>query len=183
MKLFKVLLVFLTMQIGQFIIAQDVSNYEDEILNEIESSFIPSLIDNESNYCEDREGMRGNRAEIKQVGDNNSTSVDQNGSLNHVIINRSGNGNLDNVTQNGNNHEYNSIVKGNSNTNDVDQRGSSNVINQNLLGDNQSFTFDQRGHNLEINQVENDLQARGYEVRQRGNGMSVTITNGLNYLR
>jgi hypothetical protein len=179
MKLFKVLLVFLTLQIGQFIIAQDVSSYEDEILNEIQSSFIPSLIDNENNFCGKREGMRGNSAEIKQLGNNNITSVNQNGTLNHVIVTRSGNGNVDNVSQNGNNHEYNSIVRGNFNANNVDQRGSSNVINQNLLGDNQSFTFDQRGHNLEINQVESDLQARGYEVRQRGNGMKVTISNGV----
>lgn len=178
MKLFKVLLVFLTLQIGQFIIAQDISNYEDEILNEIESSFIPSLIENESNSVGIRRGMEGNNAEIKQAGENNSTSVDQNGQLNHVIITRSGNGNLDNVSQNGNSNEYNSIVRGNSNTNNVVQRGSSNVINQNLLGDNQSFTFEQRGSNLEVNQVENDLQSRGYEVSQRGNGMSVTITNG-----
>lgn len=178
MKLFKVLLVFLTMQIGQFIIAQDVSNYEDEILNEIQSSFIPSLIDNESNFCGKREGMRGNIAEIKQVGDNNSTSVNQDGTLNHVIITRSGNGNVDNVTQNGNSNEYNSIVGGNSNTNNVDQSGNANVINQNLISENQSFSFEQRGNNLEINQMENDLQARGYKVRQQGNGMTVTITNG-----
>jgi hypothetical protein len=166
------------MQIGQFIIAQDVSNYEDEILNEIQSSFIPSLIDNESNFYGDREGMRGNIAELKQVGDNNITSIDQNGMLNHVIINRSGNGNLDNVSQNGNSNQYNSYVEGSYNTNEIDQNGDNNEINQNLIGDSKKFTIDQNGSNLKFNQVENDLQARGYEVRQQGNGMTVTITNG-----
>lgn len=161
------------------------SNLEDEILDDIESSAVHSLLDNEfstsANVVQQQIASNstfGNNAQVTHVGSSNQTSVtQQNGDANLAILSRIGNNNVDNVLQNGNENSYESTVDGNGNENIITQDGDNNKIDQDLAGDNMKFTITQEGSNHELNQVENDGNTAGYSVTQSGNGMKITITN------
>lgn len=158
------------------------SNIEDEILDDIESSAVHSLLDNEfstsSKMVKQQITSVGNNAQVKHIGSSNQTSVtQQNGDANLAILSRIGNNNVDNVLQNGNDNSYESIIDGNGNENIITQDGDNNKIAQDLVGDNMNFIITQEGNNHELNQVENDGNTSGYSVTQSGNGMKITITN------
>jgi len=185
MKVPNVLLLLVTIAFCQTIYGQSANNnYEDEILDQIESSAIPSLIDNEFDFSNSKfqqnvaAGLSiGNMAVIVHSGDGNQSTVSQSGNENSAILSRLGSNNVDDVTQNGSLNSFISDVTGIENYNTIDQNGSNNAIDQTLEGDGMIFNLSQHGTNHELIQVENDGLTHGYSVNQTGNGMKVTITN------
>lgn len=182
----KMIIVLFVIIFTQVLVGQ-TNTIEDELLDQIESSSIHSLLNNEfklnaSVYSQMNSSV-GNNSNVLHQGNGNISIVNQNGDENYAVLTRYGNGNSDIVTQNGNDNSYTSNITGGENKNQIDQNGNNNVIDQKLVGDGMDFTITQNGNNHELIQVENDGLTNGYEVTQSGNGMRITITNRVGVTR
>ncbi|GAA3925300.1 hypothetical protein [Hymenobacter algoricola] len=135
-----------------------------------------------------------NRAVLTQVGNGNGSSIDQRtfgGAGNRVAILQSGNANTANTSQTGAGNVTTVKQMGNRNTVDSDidgfntesaiiQDGNNNRVNQGLSVDDRRYKVEQKGNNNQLNQQESGIAAPpGYEVYMQGNGIRMTIEQGI----
>ncbi len=190
MKKLNISFVIMFLFSSQFIFGQqNNSKTEEAFLQQIESSD-PSLpLQNSLDFS--------NRAQIQQMRNSNTSSIDQtltgtsvpgnvaeliqNGDVNNAVLTQTGNGNSHFINQTGNGNIFEASVIGNNNSSTVDQFGNDNMINQNLIGNDMTFILSQIGNNNEISQTESDLQSRQYQILQNGNGMKLIIINGVGF--
>jgi Curlin associated repeat len=190
MKKLNIILVIVLLFPSHFLFGQqNNSKNEEAFLQQIESS-APSL------PLQISLDFR-NRAQIQQMGNSNTSSIDQtitgtsvqgniaeliqNGDINSAVLTQTGNGNSHFINQTGNGNIFEASVIGDNNLSTIDQYGNGNMINQNLLGNDMAFILSQVGNSNEIIQLENDQQSRQYQVFQQGNGMKLIIINGVGF--
>lgn len=187
MKKLNISIVVILLFSSHFIFSQqNISKTEEAFLQQIESSAPSVPLQNGLNFF--------NKAQLQQMGNSNNASINQtyigvnvpgnvneliqNGDVNNAVLTQTGNGNYYLITQTGNGNLFDASVIGNNNSSTVDQFGNDNMINQNLLGNDMAFILSQQGNSNAITQVENDQQARQYQIFQQGNGMKLIIING-----
>lgn len=122
-----------------------------------------------------------NVAIVNQFGDNNTTSLTQNGIGNAARFNIFGNRNTTGLVQTGNGNQFILNLEGNDNQIDGVQIGADNQLRMDLIGDGvttQGQTFLQNGSGLTL-----QLYDRGsgssipLQIEQTGSGASIIIEN------
>jgi hypothetical protein len=118
-----------------------------------------------------------NTAILNQYGNNNQSSVAQNGWGNKALINLLGDNNSTGIVQNGSDNQFVLNLEGSNNSVSGEQVGSQNRLRLDLIGtlNNQSFT--QIGNNLTVELMDNGSGGIPMQIEQRGDGASVMIEN------
>ncbi len=127
----------------------------------------------------DEYDSEGNVAIINQFGDNNISTLTQNGIGNMARFNIFGNLNTTSLEQNGSGNQFILNLEGDNNRIGGVQSGSENQVRIDLTGSgfpNQTFT--QNGTNLSLQFFDNGTGVGvPLQIEQRGNGASVIIEN------
>lgn len=119
-----------------------------------------------------------NVAIVNQFGDNNISTLIQNGIGNMARFNIFGNRNTTGLEQDGNSNRFILNLEGSDNQIDGLQSGNENQLRMDLIGSglpNQTFT--QIGNNLTIQLLDNGSGGVPLQIEQRGNGAEVIIEN------
>ena len=126
----------------------------------------------------DQYDTEGNVAIVNQFGDNNNSTLIQNGIGNMARMNIFGNRNTTGLAQNGNDNLFILNLKGNDSIINSAQNGVNNLMRLNLIGSfpNQIFSQKGNGHTIELFDAGNGGGVP-MQIEQRGNGASVIIEN------
>jgi len=121
-----------------------------------------------------------NVAIVNQFGDNNISTLIQNGIGNMARFNIFGNRNITGLEQNGNSNRFILNLEGSDNQIEGVQVGSDNQLRMDLIGDGitQNQSFLQEGSNLTLQLFDSGTGSGiPLQIEQRGNGSSVIIEN------
>lgn len=121
-----------------------------------------------------------NSSLIQQSGDNQKLQIWQEGQFQQLKLFQIGDNNQWQINQQGIGHEYDGRLQGDENQINVNQTGSYNSLQQDLLGNGMDYQITQEGSQLELIQIEKNDLAPSYQVHQKGVGMSIIIENGIN---
>ena len=141
----------------------------------------------------DNGGGKTSKAHLLQLGDYNSSSINQDnsgsfsrpnvglvfqqGAHNEVYILQAGSGNKSTAAQFGYGNDYELHLVGDENNTNVIQHGAKNSVEQYIDADGVDYTVIQQGLNNELIQVERNPEMPAYTVYQRGVGISIVIEN------
>ncbi len=149
---------------------------EEALLEQLNNPFLPSL---NNDILIQQEGMY-HQAVVQQTNAQHSQlRIEQLGTGHTLEAVQQGRDNRWDIQQNGEDHRYSGSLTGNHNQVQVRQSGQQNSIRQDLSGNGLDYTIIQQGQNLELTQIEYDGLAPAYQVEQRGEGMKITIEQGL----
>jgi len=121
-----------------------------------------------------------NVAIVNQFGDNNISTLIQNGIGNMARFNIFGNRNITGLEQNGNSNRFILNLEGSDNQIEGVQIGSDNQLRMDLIGDGitQNQSFLQEGSNLTLQLFDSGTGSGiPLQIEQRGSGSSVIIEN------
>lgn len=121
-----------------------------------------------------------NVAVVNQFGDNNISTLIQNGIGNMARINILGNRNITGLEQDGNSNRFILNLEGSDNQIEGLQFGNDNQLRMDLIGDGvtQNQSFLQEGSNLTLQLFDSGTGSSiPLQIEQRGNGASVIIEN------
>jgi len=162
------LLVFIGLGVGEAMAQKTTS--EDILLKQIanENIFIRQAVTSTDQTITLKQQVGSNVAVLSQQGTSNNVVVQQQGISNTLNLNQLGNGN-----------SYEGYFNGNYNQSDVLQAGNGNRLVQEIISNDQSYQITQLGNNNELIQVETGVNAVPVQIKQEGNGMNLTIENGI----
>jgi len=119
-----------------------------------------------------------NVAIVNQFGDNNISTLIQNGIGNMARINILGNRNTTGLEQDGNSNRFILNLEGSDNQISGLQSGDDNQLRMDLIGSGfPNQTFSQTGNNLTLQLFDSGNGGVPMQIEQRGNGASVIIEN------
>lgn len=122
-------------------------------------------------------GESSNTAVVNQFGNNNTTSITQNGWGNKALVNLLGDYNTTGLVQSGAGNQFILNLEGSNNSVIGEQRGKENSLRLDLIGTLNNQTFSQVGNNLTLELVDDGSGGVPLQIEQRGNGAKVRVEN------